>query len=116
MARASGILVISASIVAVVLTVLLKYLPTSPGGRGIFLQAATDKSAGYIAEPSREDLLGIIGTAVTDLRPAGTAQLGDERLDVVSDVGFVAKGTKVRVIQSEGYRHVVEPVDDQPAV
>ena len=48
-----------------------------------------------------------------DLRPAGTAQLGDERVDGVSDVGFVAKGSRVRVIQSEGYRHVVEPVDDE---
>jgi len=112
MARASGILVVAASIVAVVLTVILKYLPTSTGGRGIFLQAATDRSAGYIAEPIREDLIGVEGVAVTDLRPAGTAQLGDERLDVVSDVGFVAKGTDVRVIQSEGYRLVVEPVDD----
>jgi membrane-bound serine protease (ClpP class) len=116
MARASGILIVAASIVAVVLTVLLKYLPSSPGGRGIFLRAATDRSAGYIAEPIREDLIGVVGVAVTDLRPAGTAQLGDERLDVVSDVGFVAKGTSVRVIQSEGYRHVVEPVDDQPLV
>ena len=114
MARASGILVVAASIVAVVLTVLLKYLPTSPGGRGIFLQTATDRSAGYVAEEAREDLIGVVGVAVTDLRPAGTAQLGDERLDVVSDVGFVAKGSGVRVIRSEGYRHVVEPVDDKP--
>ena len=114
MARASGVLIVAACIVAVVLTVLLKYLPTSSGGRGIFLQAATDRSEGYIADPIREDLIGVVGVAVTDLRPAGTAQLGDERLDVVSDVGFVAKGSRVRVIQSEGYRHVVEPVDDAP--
>jgi membrane-bound serine protease (ClpP class) len=112
MARASGILVVAASIVAVVLTVLLKYLPAGKGGRGIFLQTATDRSAGYIAEPIREDLIGVVGVALTDLRPSGTAEIGDERVDVVSDVGFVAKGTSVRVIQSEGYRHVVEPVED----
>ena len=114
MARASGVLIVAASIVAVVLTVLLKYLPTSSSGRGIFLRAATDRSAGYIAEPIREDLLGVVGVAVTDLRPSGTAQLGDERLDVVSDTGFVAKGSSIRVIRSEGYRHVVEPADDLP--
>ena len=111
MARASGVLVVAASIVAVVLMVLLKYLPTSSSGRGIFLQAATARSDGYIAEPIRDDLVGMVGVAVTDLRPSGTAQLGDERLDVVSDTGFVAKGSGVRVIRSEGYRHVVEPVD-----
>jgi membrane-bound serine protease (ClpP class) len=112
MARASGVLIVAASIVAVVLTVLLKYLPTSSGGRGIFLKAATDRSAGYIAEPVRDDLIGVVGVAVTDLRPSGTAQLGDERLDVVSDAGFVAKGSSIKVIRSEGYRHVVEPTDD----
>jgi len=115
MARASGILVVAASIVGVVLTVLFKYLPTSPGGRGIFLQTATDRSAGFISEPVRDDLVGVVGVAVTDLRPSGTAQLGDERLDVVSDTGFLAKGSSVRVIRSEGYRHVVEPAGDSPA-
>jgi membrane-bound serine protease (ClpP class) len=53
--------------------------------------------------------------AITDLRPAGTVKVGDERLDVVSDVGFVAKGKRVRVIRSESYRHVVEPIDEQPS-
>ena len=115
MARASGILVVAAAIVGVVLTALLKYLPSSDRGQGIFLRAATDKAAGYVAEPAREDLLGVIGVAVTDLRPSGTAQLGEERLDVVSDTGFVAKGSRVRVIRSEGYRHVVEPAEELPA-
>lgn len=115
MARASGVLIVAASIVAVVLTVLLKYLPAASGGRGIFLQTATDRSHGFIAEPIREDLLGVVGVAVTDLRPSGTAQLGDERMDVVSDAGFVAKGSSVRVVRSEGYRLVVEPADDSLA-
>jgi len=29
-------------------------------------------------------------------------------------VGFVAKGTRVRIIRSESYRHVVEPLDGPP--
>jgi len=111
MARASGIMIVAASIVAVVLTVLLKYLPTSAGGRGIFLQTAEDRSNGYIAEPIREELIGVVGVATTDLRPSGTAQFDDERLDVVSDTGFVAKGSKIRVIRAEGYRLVIEPAE-----
>jgi len=69
-----------------------------------------------IAFQLRDDLLGATGVALTDLRPSGTAQVGDERLDVVSDVGFVAKGRPVRVIRSDGYRHVVEPIDQQASV
>ena len=45
--------------------------------------------------------------AVTDLRPSGTAQIGSERVDVVTEGEYVAQGRAVRVVRSEGYRHVV---------
>jgi membrane-bound serine protease (ClpP class) len=114
--RASGIMIIAAGIVVGVIYALVRNLPTSPRWRGVFLRASTDRAAGYIAEPVRDDLLDVEGVALTDLRPSGTAQIADERLDVVSDVGYISKGTKVRVIRSEGYRHVVEPVDDESVV
>jgi membrane-bound serine protease (ClpP class) len=50
------------------------------------------------------------GVAVTDLHPSGTAQFGDERVDVVSEGSFVEAGTAVRVVRADGYRHVVRPV------
>ncbi|MFQ5705398.1 MAG: nodulation protein NfeD [Gemmatimonadales bacterium] len=111
-ARASGIMLAAAMIVGVTLTVLLRHLPSSGRLRGLLLRTATDKTAGYIAEPAREDLIGAEGVALTDLRPSGTVQVGQERLDVVSETGYVAKGTSVRLIRAEGYRHVVEPVHD----
>jgi len=55
-----------------------------------------------------------VGVALTDLHPSGTAEIAGMRIDVVSDVGYVAEGTPVRIIRSESYRHVVEPVDDEP--
>jgi membrane-bound serine protease (ClpP class) len=48
--------------------------------------------------------------ALTDLRPAGTARIGAERVDVVTEGQYVAQGDVVRVVRSEGYRHVVMPV------
>ena len=45
--------------------------------------------------------------ALTDLRPAGTAPIGTERVDVVTEGEYVAQGSTVRVVRSEGYRHVV---------
>jgi membrane-bound serine protease (ClpP class) len=113
--RASGILFTTAMIIVAAVYVLVRHLPTARRSRGIFLRAATDRAHGYIAGSTRDDLVGLEGVAITDLRPAGTVKVGDERLDVVSDVGFVAKGKRVRVIRSESYRHVVEPVDEQPS-
>lgn len=43
-------------------------------------------------------LLGKEGTALTDLRPVGMIQVGDQRLDALAEVMFIQKGSKVRVI------------------
>ena len=110
--RASGILFAAAMIIVASVYVFVRQLPAARRTRGIFLRAATSKSEGYIAAESRSDLIGAVGVAITDLRPSGTVRVGSERVDVVSDVGFVAKGRRVRIIRSESYRHVVEPVDD----
>lgn len=68
------------------------------------------REEGYVASLPRTDLEGLDGIALTDLRPAGVAQFGDERLDVVSEAGWVPRGSPVRVERSEGYRHVVRAV------
>ena len=113
--RASGILFAAAMIIVASVYVFVRQLPSARRTRGIFLRAATSKAEGYVAAASRSDLIGVEGVAITDLRPSGTARVGSERVDVVSDVGFVAKGRRVRIIRSESYRHVVEPVDDDSA-
>src|SRR5690606_16440948 len=78
---------------------------------GIVLQETLGADAGYLSAPPRSDLIGSEGVAVTDLRPAGVAQFGDERLDVVSEGVWIAAGTPVRIVRAEGYRHVVRPAE-----
>jgi membrane-bound serine protease (ClpP class) len=73
------------------------------------------RDEGYVANLPRPELEGLDGIALTDLRPAGTAQFGEERLDVVSEAGWIAAGSKVRVQRSEGYRHVVRAIPLPPA-
>lgn len=81
------------------------------------------RDEGYIAALPRPELEGIDGIALTDLRPAGTAEVAGERLDVVSEAGWITAGTPVRVLRAEGYRHVVRavplppppPADETPA-
>jgi membrane-bound serine protease (ClpP class) len=111
MGQAAGIL--SAAIILVIVGgwAIVRKLPRS--GRftrsGVLLGEATGRETGYISSPERPDLIGATGVALTDLRPAGAAQFGDERVDVVSDSAFISAGTPVRVVRSEGYRHVVVP-------
>ena len=85
----------------------LRHLPNSGRFAGLFLRGGAHQADGYIAAAPRADLVGQDGVAVTDLRPSGTAQIGPERVDVVTEGEYVAQGRAVRVVRSEGYRHVV---------
>lgn len=110
---------VAASILSTVILVvliaawaILRSLPKS--GRftrsGLMLGDATSKETGYISAAVRNELVGATGVALTDLRPSGAARIGEERIDVVADSEYIAAGTQVKVVRSEGYRHVVEPV------
>jgi membrane-bound serine protease (ClpP class) len=82
---------------------------------GIFLLQRTDRAIGYESAEVRDDLMDSVGTAITDLRPSGTALFGDERIDVVSESEWITEGTQVRVISAEGYRHIVRAVSADEA-
>jgi membrane-bound serine protease (ClpP class) len=107
----AGMVVLSTfTLTGFTLWALLRRLPYDQRASHLFLRSATHRDEGYVSAIRREELVGMEGVAVTDLRPTGTARFGDERLDVVSDAGWVPSGTPVRVTRSEGYRLVVEPV------
>ena len=114
-------LVLSTTIllIAVSAWVMIRTLPNSSrwAKSGIFLFDRTDRDIGYESAESRADLIGVVGKAITDLRPSGTALFGDERIDVVSESEWITEGTQVKVVSAEGYRHVVRaiPAIEEPA-
>ncbi len=97
---------------------LIRTLPSSSrlAESGIFLLAKTTSAIGYESAEVRSDLVGKYGTAITDLRPAGTALIGDERIDVVSESEWISAGTPVKVLSAEGYRHIVRSIAEQQEV
>jgi membrane-bound serine protease (ClpP class) len=105
--QAFAILGASLVITAAVVYAWLRHLPNSNRFGGLFLRGGMAQAEGYISAPPRADLVGQEGVAVTDLRPAGTAAIAGERVDVVTEGEFVRQGSAVRVLRSEGYRHVV---------
>ena len=96
---------------------LIRTLPSSSrlAESGIFLLAKTASATGYESAEVRSDLVGKHGTAITDLRPAGTALVGNERIDVVSESEWISAGTPVKILSAEGYRHIVRSVSEQEA-
>ncbi|MEX1257100.1 MAG: NfeD family protein [Gemmatimonadota bacterium] len=108
-ARAGGVLLWSLVLVLVSSWILLKRLPENRRltNLGIFLGQRTSRETGFISQARRADLLGADGVAITDLRPAGTGQFGEERIDVVSESEWIEQGSPIKIVASEGYRHVV---------
>jgi membrane-bound ClpP family serine protease len=72
------------------------------------LSTRQTKEAGYVApEPSYEYFLGKEGVALSQLRPAGVADVEGQRLDVVTEGGFISQGSKIKIIEVEGTRLIV---------
>lgn len=111
--QAATILSVAVLVVLVSLWALLRTFPNSRrlAKSGILLDEETAVSGGYISAAVRSDLEGATGVALTDLHPSGTALINDERLDVVTEGGWISADTPVRVVKSEGYRHVVRPLE-----
>jgi len=72
------------------------------------LSTRQTSKGGYVAPKAQyETYLGRIGIALTQLRPAGTADFEGEHLDVVTEGGFIGPGTGIKVIAVEGTRIIV---------
>ncbi|OZM57745.1 hypothetical protein CIB95_05105 [Lottiidibacillus patelloidae] len=101
--------------IAIILTVILAIvLYKFVGYRGtlgrIILKDATSSEKGYNSYHQRDELLGSVGVALTDLRPSGTAQFADERVDVVSEGTYISRGSEVKIIKLEGARIIVREI------
>ena len=105
--RAVAVLGASAVITIAVIYAWVRHLPNSSRLTGLLLRDGLSAGGGFTSAPVREDLVGREGVATTDLRPAGTALVGDERVDVVTEGEFISQGSPLRVLRSEGYRLVV---------
>lgn len=79
----------------------------------LVLKDATTTEEGYVSNVNRTDLLGKVGKTITPLRPAGTMQLGSERIDIVSEGSYIDAGKHVEIIKVEGSRIVVRQIEKE---
>ncbi|MDQ0213924.1 membrane-bound serine protease (ClpP class) [Oikeobacillus pervagus] len=77
----------------------------------IILTDSTTTEKGYVSNINRGDLLGKIAVTITPLRPSGTVLANDERIDAVSEGGYIEKDRQVKIIKVVGSRIVVREID-----
>lgn len=106
--KAVGRVVFSLLVAVLGSLVLLRFLPRLPFGRRLILETGLSANEGYASPPDADpQWLGKSGTAISPLRPSGIADLGGERIDVVSDGEYIESGARVVVTRVDGNRIVV---------
>ncbi|WP_397379489.1 nodulation protein NfeD [Paenibacillus sp. YYML68] len=98
-----------------VVAIVVRYFKHRGVWNRFILRERLTTEQGYVSAADRQELVGRVGWTLTPLRPAGTMQLDEEKLDVVADGTFVPSGRRVKVIEVEGMRIVVREVKPDEA-
>lgn len=116
---ASQVVIYSIAASMLLVLVVIHFLPKTGrfANSGLISTAVLDKTAHPGARdanglPIRSPLVGKTGVVVSALRPAGKVEIGPDLHDVVSDSGFLAVGTRIKVHAVEGNRIVVEALEE----
>ena len=106
--RAAGRVIFSLLLALAGSLALLRFLPRLPFGKRLILETGLPAGQGYASAPeSDSSWLGKSGIALSPLRPAGIAEIENQRVDVVSDGEFIDSGAPVVVTRVDGNRIVV---------
>ncbi len=106
-------LIISIILAGIIIAISFRYLVKSNWLQNIILSYKEDKDLGYVGPKSFMELVNKEGVALTTLRPSGTAEIEGERVDVVSEGGYVPRGARVRVVNIEGSRVIVRDIKEE---
>ncbi|MGD7044021.1 NfeD family protein [Jeotgalibacillus proteolyticus] len=108
-----GIALSIALLVAVIgMVVMVKFLGKNLHVlKRIILSDSTNTESGYVSNVNRLELIGKTGVTRTPLRPSGTIVIDDERIDAVTEGGYIDKEKQVKVVKVEGSRIVVREAE-----
>ncbi|WP_207892521.1 NfeD family protein [Paenibacillus pinisoli] len=105
---------ISLGVAVAAAAVIIALFARTNKGRGIWnkfiLRDKLGTEEGFLSADVQNSLVGEHGIALTTLRPSGTAQIGDKRVDVVTTGEFIDSGKPVVVTKAEGTWVVVKEV------
>ncbi|MCA9289449.1 MAG: hypothetical protein KDA05_12730, partial [Phycisphaerales bacterium] len=86
----------------VILYFITRHLGSLPILNRLVLQDDPERAGGTLSAMGSSDhpLMGALGRAATDLRPAGRAEIDGRLIDVVAELGYIPAGTPVRVVSA----------------
>lgn len=92
---------------AILFALTFRLIAKKGGWRRVVLTYREVDAEGFLSANPRDDLVGRTGVALTPLRPAGVIQVGERRVDAVSEGQMIPPGTRLQVVEVQGNRVVV---------
>ena len=113
-ANSVGVALLSMSIAIIITTivtvVLVKFGYKSKLLNSIVLKTEHKGDKGYLSSDSKTVLLNKEGITLSGLRPSGYVDIDGEKIDVLSDEGFISKDTRVKIVRIEGSKTFVRRI------
>lgn len=105
-AISSAVLTLASSLVMLVIAMfsLGRMLPRSERFGQLILEPTLAANTGHTSAMTHVEWMGKTGEAITDLRPSGTVEIEEDRIDVVTSGEYIEKGTAIEVVSVEGAR------------
>jgi membrane-bound serine protease (ClpP class) len=94
----------------VIMIILARILPKTPMYRNLVSQGASGVKSEQAQLQQQASRIGQQGVAVSNLRPGGKAQFGNDILDVISQGEMISSGQKVRIVGNSGTEAIVESI------
>lgn len=102
--------------IVIIVMVVLLYRSATRNGRifkSLFLHSKAVKEEGYTSSKDLHHMVGKEGIATAPLRPSGTGEFDGVKLDVITDGQFIPKGARIKIVNVEGFRILVEQIEDK---
>lgn len=94
----------------ILLYVLMKYVPKLKFVENTMLPGSLTRGTGSGEDEHFGERVGMTGTATSNLRPSGKAEIDGQVLEVIAEGSFIDKGEPVRVVSEDGMGIAVKKV------
>jgi membrane-bound serine protease (ClpP class) len=101
--------------IAIIITALVSIVMVKMGFQSkllnrVILSNKLESKKGYLSSVILKDMTDKEGVALTELRPSGFAIIDGDKYDVLTEGGFIPKGTQIKVVRVEGAKIFVRRV------
>ena len=103
-------LLLSLLIAIIFFALILKKIPSSKLWNNVVLKDSESSIKGFSSSLDYSSLLGKKGVVIAKLRPAGSIEIAEQKIDVISQGEFIDIGVMVEIVEIIGNKIIVKKI------